>query len=260
MSYGLLIENPNTGAVVVSSDALTYRYLGAPTLVSAGSLSPTHNPYTYRVTMPSPAAVPMVGIVLDQSRVTVIQGVYRTPGSSDQWDILVFSVARSGCTDKTTISLAPPSIKVFSPPVSGGGGGWGLQLFNAAGALTGDFSYTPLWVHEVANFPLRFGGYDPVSGTWDNAAHLDGDEQPLTRTTNIAIVGGAFGSAEETWAETGEAMNYWLYGWTLSGSNLRRQRFWQNDGKPTLTFDPLYDSLAFTMTAAKALLVDASLL
>lgn len=259
MTFGLRIENPSTGAIVVSSDAITYRYMGAPTLITAAGFTPTHNPYLYRVTMPSTTAVPMVAIVLDAARVSVIQGVYRTSGSPDQWDILVFSAAVSGCTDKTTIALSAPVLRVFCPPASAGGS-WGLQLFNAAHELTADFSYTPLWVQEVVNFPARADSYTPTAWGGAGLTYLNGDEQALSDATAVAIIGGSFGSAEEFWGATGEGMNYWLYGWTLSGSNLRRQRFWQSDSKPATTFDPAYDSLDYVMTATKALIVDSTLL
>ena len=66
MTYGLKIENPS-GKLVLSSDALGYRYVGTASLTQSASKSGVYGrltPYIYTIALPPGAIYPIVGIKL----------------------------------------------------------------------------------------------------------------------------------------------------------------------------------------------------
>jgi hypothetical protein len=241
--------NPSTGTLVLDSEGVNYGYIGRPTLQAAGSLSSSgFAPYRYRIVMPDAVNPPIV-VVKPASGVAVLLGQsYLVSGTT--WEITAYSVSLSSLDagNRNTVVVAP-DLYVWGPMTNSGHGAV-FRLFAAAGVVTFDSAFKPLWLKGSVAFPAR-SGTNPL-----DAAYL-GDSQALPGGISVpGVISVTRGLATSIWLDTGDDTDFWGYGWSLSGSNLLRRRFWLGSSTYSHPYDPADCSLDYQLGAATALLID----
>lgn len=267
MTVGLQIFNPS-GVLTVSADAAGYRYLGQPTLISAGSISaypatPPYDyywgsvtPYTYQVTLPS-GGFPLVGLAVSTGSVVNLRSIYNISGNT--WQIEVDSLNSSySLEDLQNMVLTTPTVHVFCPYSNAdAAAGAGLQLFDTNGNLTFTTRFKPLWLKTSVSLPYAIAEYG--GGSWTNLSlWRDGQSAALSPVTSPIVV-NANGQGMTTGfsALSGESIFTGEAGWTLSGSNLVRRRYVYN--RETRPIEP-EDYLVFEAYQATPLFISASTL
>lgn len=254
MSYGLSIDNP-AGKLVISSERGGASYLGAPTLVSAPTVTTSGNvsdqvPYVYRVRMPDTTAIPVATLELSTLRIGVITGVARdaADATNRDWLIYVLSIRIADAGATNPIALAP-TIHVFSTGATGTGT-IGLQLFDASGALTADLRSRPLWINTVFDIPARNGTLmQSGTATGDWTAYNAGESYARdTSVAKIAIVGASPGLVQEDF-DNGDVGNKWVFGWTMNAGNAITRRIWVGNERNDL-FVPNQTGLIVNHTRA----------
>jgi hypothetical protein len=116
MTYGLKIDN-SLGKLVLSSDALGYRYVGTASLVSSASKSGTFGtltPYVYSITLPAGAVYPIVGIKLTPNSLVNVYSV----SNVQQATSLTYIYGYAGA--KRAVDTSTGNIYFNSDSLSGG--------------------------------------------------------------------------------------------------------------------------------------------
>lgn len=177
MPVGAEFINPNNNRLVLSAEGVGYRYLGQPTLITAGSVDKWHfntppldywygdvNPYIYQITLPN-GGTPLVGVKVDNVNIVGVKAVF--PLGSNVWQIEVTSLAMSGgYTEESYENMvaAAPTVYVFCPyDNSDNTTGAGMQFFNSSGNLTFSTKHKPLWIKQGVEFADASAVYDGSS-------------------------------------------------------------------------------------------------
>lgn len=268
MTVGLQIFNPSD-ILTVSADAAGYRYLGQPTLISAGSVTAYHYttppydyywgsvaPYTYQITLPS-SGFPLVGLVVSSGSVVNLRNVYNVSGNTWQIEVDSFNSSYS-LEDLQNMVLVAPTVYVFCPYSNAdAASGAGLQLFDSSGNLTFTTRFQPLWLKTSVNMSYAIAEYDGSS--WTNLS-LWQDGQSISWspvTSPVLLNANGQGMTSGIAAGSGETIFTGSAGWTVSGSNLIRKRYIYNrETRPIET----EDYLVFEVYATTPLFVSGNTL
>jgi hypothetical protein len=271
MAAGIEITNPS-GKLIISAEAVGYRYLGQPTLVTSGSIvkynytTPPYNfwygdvfPYEYEITVPN-SGMPLVGVKLTSAALVEVTDVWRKSGNT--WGIKVQSIATSGSLDSiNSMSLTAPDVYVFCPyDNSDNTAGAGVQLFDASSNLTFSTKHKPLWIRQGINFPAAVATYTGnPSYTWSNQTLYDNGQSASWTSLTFPLIVNAGGNAEARGIKFGSSETIYTgsAGFTISGSTMYRKRYlfqqetriWETD-----------DDLEFTAYATTVLVVDGAIL
>lgn len=258
MPVGAAAFNPTSGVMVISADALNYRYKpSAVTLVTTSSKTSFYyapfgiyygdlTPWAYDVTVPS-GRVPVVGAALVSGRYVSVSTAQL---NSTTWRIYVYCVSIT--TDWNTMVVYTPTLYVWIPYSNADDvAGAGMKLYNSAYELSFHTNFRPLWPNQ--RLPVSFYQIFNDTGTPDDTPQ----SRSWTPLTVPVIVGSANGSAIGTKGSSGEDIFLGEFGWTYSGSSLRRgwfpyrqePRIWESD-----------DHFEATGYAASPLIIDGSVL
>ena len=206
MPYGITCYN-NGGQLTLSSESVTYGYIGKATHVStvpAGSTGTDDgNGYTtYTINWAGPIVVALPVLT---NATTALLGMTQ---SGSTWTISVF--CSGGSVDSLGFDTQRVAeVFVFGRPVSVSG--YGMALYNAAGQLTGDLSRRPLANGQF----IEFGATDVL--------------RPLTGYTKPAFIGSDTTEVKSTAGPTGglwtnrERSGGWL--WDSGGTQLGRPTY-----------------------------------
>ncbi len=271
MAAGIEITNPS-GKLIISAEAVGYRYLGQPTLVTSGSIvkynytTPPYNfwygdvfPYEYEITVPN-SGMPLVGVKLTSAALVEVTDVWLKSGNT--WGIKVQSIATSGSLDSiNSMSLTAPDVYVFCPfDNSDNTAGAGVQLFDASGNLTFSTKHKPLWIRQGIAFSADVATYSGnPSYTWSNQTLYDNGQSAswTSLTFPLLINGGGAAIANGVQYGTSEDIYLGSAGYTYSGSTIYRKRYLYRQEAREFTAD---DDLAFTTYATTVLIVDGAIL
>lgn len=271
MPAGAEFINPNNGRLVLSAEARGYRYLGQPTLISAGSITkglysvyPNSfwygyiTPYVYEITLPA-AGWPLIGLALNSTSIVALTGISAV--TSTTWRIGVYSLLRSGGFQEEnygTMSVTAPSVHVFCPfSNSDNVPGAGLQLFNSDGDLTFSSAYKPLWIKKGIDFAAGFAEYTGSMGVWTNPTLWSGQTATIPSMTTPLLLHSTTATCYNYGyqPESGEYIFDGTCGWFVEGTTLYRQRLVYQRYVRLLTSS---DDLYLQNFATTALLVEGS--
>ncbi len=231
MASGIQAFNPSN-ELVFSSDAFSYRYHGAPTLISSGSIAyrsrnhpsyPDYNflvePYIYEFTLPTSTMIPIVGVQANSSTIVDMSSTpIKTSGST--WQVSVRSVSYTNATVPASVAVAtPPGVHVFCPydNTDIGYAAAGIELYNASSNLTFSTRWKPLWIKSVISMASATTAYVSTPQQSSN-----------TMSAPVVLCANAQGDYVRSvnWLEGGMEPNTWgAYGWTISGGYLSRARY-----------------------------------
>lgn len=257
-SYGFSVVN-DANELVVDANSIGYGYVGRAQLVSAGvKLYREVTPYRFSCVMPSSSDLPIAAIVVNDTSVVRLDSMTRASGdpSGRTWYIDVYSVHWAWATTSNTQPVLP-QVLVFAPMASMGQA-WGVQIFRPDGVTVAwDFSVRPLWIRQILLYGEQHGGYTYGGGN-QNMGYFAGDT--AARDTGIAapaVIGAANAYYEQIQDSTGEYLQMGEYGWQLVGATLARRRMWRATDRPD-SEPTQYDSTAFDLWPARAVLIDSS--
>lgn len=192
MAFGLSINNPS-GQLVLSSDGITYGYIGKATLVAVGGSTITTNSHyagnsTYTITWAGDLVVALPVKTAGTSKLLSLTKV------GSVWTIEVHSGNGSLDADGFEVE-AETEVFCFGSPVAVSG--YGMALYDAAGVLAGDLSRMPIPVKALLSMAAGATSWSIPSGM-----------------TKPALIGWPF---DEKDTSTGSAPNitntYYLRGW-----------------------------------------------
>ena len=244
MTYGLSIENPS-GKLVLSSQAKNYKYertfVGGD-LIQTGSVSKslyndfngnefyigTVNPYKYRVSVPT-GVVPIPAVLIQSGKLVDIEYCLKVAsGATDTWEISIYGINSTvEVRDMATVAVSAP-IAGFFVPYSNNDlvNNYGLNLYNASGALSWTSNKKPLWLRQRVSFPLSTSYYSPSvwtpnSNLWNNGQSVSWSNSfsfPATISSTLGYWKIISGVNQEDSAEG-------LFGWTLGTGVITRKPF-----------------------------------
>jgi len=204
MTYGLNIE-AGLGGLTISSDGITYGYIGRATNTGVSQSGGTTNnrsigQSSYTINW---AGDIVVALPIKANKTTALVNITQ---SGEVWTIRCH--AGTGTSDSFGFeNQEATEVYVFGTPVSVSG--FGLALYNASGGLCADLSRQPMTVRGVSthaadalNWPLPGG------------------------MTTPAVVGMP---QDYNWQATSDG-SFWInrfrsYGWTLFEGQLRKQSY-----------------------------------
>lgn len=270
MAAGIEITNPS-GKLIISAEAVGYRYLGQPTLVTSGSIVKYHYttppydfwygdvfPYEYEITLPN-SGMPLVGVKLTTTKLFEVTDVWLKSGNT--WGIKVQSISSSNLESINLMAVSAPDVYVFCPfDNSDNTAGAGVQLFDASGNLTFSTKHKPLWIRQGIAFSADVATYSGnPSYTWSNQTLYDNGQSAswTSLTFPLLINGGGAAIANGVQYGTSEDIYLGSAGYTYSGSTIYRKRYLYRQEAREFTAD---DDLAFTTYATTVLIVDGAIL
>ena len=253
--------NPGTGTLVIDSEATNYGYIGQPTLQTTGSIVTATGfaPYKYRIVMPDNVNPPIVVVKPVANVATYVEQSYLISGTT--WEFTCYSVSTSSVTipGYRNTTVVAPLLYVWGPMVSSGSGAV-MRLWNSAGTLAFDSNNHPLWLKGTCSFSAHSGSASTDAAfTGDSSAIPSGITTPGVIGPPYQPTGDHDAAANSFYNPTGDDADYWIYGWSLSGSNLLRRRFWLGTDRATNPYDPPNTSdfsMSYSLTACTALLID----
>lgn len=250
MTYGFEATN-NSSQLTVTSESPMLRFLVKPTAVSAGYITQSeHIPHRFNVNTAGVDDPPVVFIKPNVDTVTRVDSIYHLGGTSWQINVHCVSIV-SYAEDMRNTPQATPEIYVFCK-MSNSGAAYGLQLFNSAGQVTFDTNYRPLWIRGVLSLSQK-SGYKYSYGSWVNYQFFNGDTVAFSGYTKLGVLACPTGDADCTTEESGEAADYWFYGWAIVGGVLKRHRYWAGSYRGYHSLNWSTDSVTFRLGAINVL-------
>lgn len=236
--------NPNTGNLVLDSNAINYKYLGQPTLVTSATKSAYYyspldvwwgsvTPYIYEFTLPNSSMIPLVGVKLRSDAVVAYNQPYLVSGST--WRIEIYSVASAYSDDIHFSSLATPTVYIFCPysntdaPSSGDAA---FIMRNSAGNISFSSKAKPLWIKQAVVMNENHSGsllYDAYGWTTSPPNQFYGMSFSWTPISNaVAINTCNIGSITELKDSSGEEIYTALVGWYIDGNYIKTKSIVNN--------------------------------
>jgi hypothetical protein len=172
MTYGLSVSNPS-GRLTLSSEALGYKYLGTPTLISAGykiaiGSGGSINPYIYSMTIPAGVSYPIVGVRLYNSTIVSLSHIV----TQSQPNTLTFIIGLGGVRRSVDTATGAIYLDAYTPT--------GARLI---GQNYGLLYVRNMGIYEGEKLQLRL--YDTGSGY--KACYLNGTNQDGASVTMIPM-------------------------------------------------------------------------
>jgi hypothetical protein len=201
MTYGLNIE-AGLGGLTISSDGITYGYIGRATNTGVSQSGGTTNnrsigQSSYTINW---AGDIVVALPIKANKTTALVNITQ---SGEVWTITCH--AGTGTFDSFGFeNQEATEVYVFGAPVSVSG--FGLALYNASGGLCADLSRQPMTVRGVSSHAANVYDWLLPSGMTTPAVVGTPEDYETTSARD-----GAF------WIN-----RFYSYGWTLFGGNLRR--------------------------------------